>query len=116
MRIIFEARRKAETLVCALDGDEKILGEKGEGRPIFSFVERATALQYMPIDYLVEVGSADEFRRLIKLLQPDLRVQGYDYANKPGRFPHIPRVFVRDQGIRTSEIIKRCQEAYDNKV
>lgn len=110
MRIIFEARKRAATLVCALDGDEKIAQEKGIGRPILSFVERATALQYMPVDYLVEIDSAEDFKKLMKLLNPDLRVQGVDYANKPGRFPHIPKVFIRDTGIRTSEIIKRCKE------
>ena len=111
MRLICLARLKAKTLVCALDGDEKVVKEKGEGRPIMTFVERATTLGHMPIDYLVEISNEGDFRKLIKLIKPDLRVQGYDYISNKTRFPEVKRVFVRDTGMHTSEIIRRCKEA-----
>src|SRR5579864_2512667 len=75
MRLIFAARHKAGTLVCALDSDEKIRQEKGPGRPILTFVERAASLNYMPIDIIVEINSRKDMDQLITTLKPDLRVQ-----------------------------------------
>ena len=54
MRLIFAARHKAATLICALDEDEKIRASKGPSRPILTFAERAACLNYMPI----EIGRA----------------------------------------------------------
>src|SRR6478609_7363304 len=84
-KLIFAARDQAKTLVCALDSDDKVSMEKGVGRPIQTYIERATMLGFMPIDVLVEVGSAKEMHRLIAALRPDLRVQGAEYASRPTR-------------------------------
>jgi bifunctional ADP-heptose synthase (sugar kinase/adenylyltransferase) len=106
LRLISAARDHATSLVCALDSDAKLKRTKGPSRPIMTFVERATALGYTPIDYLVEVDTDSEFRRLIAALKPDLRVQGIEYRDKPTRFPSIPKMFVRS-GLHTSEVIDR---------
>ena len=113
MKIISAARDKARTLVCALDSDERVRQAKGPGRPIQSWIERATTLGYMPIDCLVEIASDVEMRKLIKFLKPDLRVQGYDYRNVPSKFPEIKKMFVRNSGMRTSEIVKRIIKDYE---
>lgn len=114
MKIIALARKQAGeggVVVCAMDGDERVRERKGEGRPILTWIERATTLAYMPIDYLVEITTDRDMKRLVGALQPDLRIQGYDYAGKVSAFPHIPKAFVKDDGMRTSEIIRRCQNA-----
>ena len=103
-RLLFEARKRAGTLVCAMDSDRLVRANKGEKRPILTWVERATAMQYAPIDLLVEIGSDEDMRELVRRLRPDWRCQGADYAEQATRFPDIPRLFVRDDGMRTSTI------------
>lgn len=109
MRLIFAARRKGATVVCALDSDTKVQREKGVGRPILNFNERCATLNYMPIDYICEIRDERDFKTLMIGLQPNLRVQGSEYDKKPSRFP-TKKSLVRDGAIHTSSIIKRCQD------
>jgi bifunctional ADP-heptose synthase (sugar kinase/adenylyltransferase) len=111
MKVLFAARKRATpkgTVVCALDSDKKIAASKGKGRPILSWIERATALSYMPIDTIVEIEGPEDMATLIANLQPDERVQGSDYASHTSSYP-IPKLFVRDAGMHTSTIIDRIQ-------
>jgi cytidyltransferase-like protein len=111
MRNIWTARRLAKdggTVIAAVDSDARV-ARKGPGRPVLSFIERATALGYMPIDYIVEIEKDADMARLIARAQPDLRVQGMEYRNVPSKFPQIRKCFVRGARIHTSEIIRRCQ-------
>jgi hypothetical protein len=48
-------------------------------------------------------------RDLIRCVPFDLRVQGGDYEDKPSRFT-IPKMFVRDCGIHTTELVRRIRE------
>ncbi len=112
MRMIFAARHKAGTLICALDSDAKIAKAKGPERPILSFIERATCLNYMPIDLLVEVRSEAEMNQVVSIVKPDLRVQGADYRDKPSRY-RIPKMLVREGMMHTTQLIDRIRERYD---
>jgi bifunctional ADP-heptose synthase (sugar kinase/adenylyltransferase) len=111
MRLIFAARHKAGTLVCALDSDSKIAAEKGAERPILSFAERASCLNYMPIDYIVPIDNKADMTALIKYLQPDLRVQGADYRDKTSRY-NIEKMLVREGGLHTTGIVERILDRY----
>lgn len=113
MKVLSFARERAGTrgtVVCAMDSDRLTRESKGADRPVLNWIERATALGFMPIDYLVEVDSTEEFTRLVRALRPDLRVQGGDYIDAPTRFPWLRKMFVQTGGMRTSEIIRRCRE------
>ena len=119
MRLLFAARDKAGpkgTVVCALDGDSKISENKGVGRPIQTFVERATALQYMPIDAVVEVTSEGDMRNLIQRLRPDLRVQGVEYKTTVSRYPWLKKAYIRDGANHTTDLRKRCYESYMKEI
>lgn len=109
-KTIFHSRKHAKTLVCALDSDQMIASLK-PGRPILSWIERATSLGYFPIDYLVEINSNEEFLKLVEILKPDLRVKGAEYRDKGSRIPEVPCLFIHDSGMRTSEIIRRIKNA-----
>lgn len=107
MKVIFQARRRAATVVVAVDSDQRV-GRKGSGRPVQSVVERIGNLQFMPVDYVVEIHHDGEIQRLIETIRPDLRVQGADYKGKPSKFD-VPKVFVRQSGMSTTKIIERCK-------
>lgn len=110
MKLLFAAREKGETLVCAMDSDRRVRAAKGPHRPVLNWIERATALGYMPIDYLVEIDSDAEMRDLINSLRPDLRVQGSDYIGAASKYPWLRKMFVQSGRINTSEIVRRCRE------
>lgn len=111
-RLLFAARQAAGingTVVCALDSDAKVRREKGDTRPIMKWTERAAALAYMPISCLTEIDTLEDMNALVAGLQPDLRVQGYEYIGKPTRYPNIPKLFIRESSLHTSEIVRRIQ-------
>jgi bifunctional ADP-heptose synthase (sugar kinase/adenylyltransferase) len=108
MRLIFAARRKGATVVCALDSDEKVCKAKGPGRPVLNFNERLATLNYMPIDYIVEIHNERDMRTLVSGLRPDLRVQGEEYLGQPSRFA-ASKSLVREGALHTSDIISRIQ-------
>ncbi len=111
MRMLFAAREKAKTLICALDSDRLVREKKGHGRPIMTWIERATSLGYMPVDYIVEIDGKEDLSRLIRAVRPDLRVQGWDHQGEKSRF-RIPKMFIREGKIHTSEIIERIGKRY----
>jgi cytidyltransferase-like protein len=109
-KTIFHARKHGKTVVIAMDSD-RLVGEKKPGRPIMTWVERATALGYTPADYLVEIDNDKEFLRLVELLKPDLRVKGAEYREEASRIPEVPCLFIHESGMRTSEVIRRIKNA-----
>ncbi len=118
MRLIATARRgqgktgglKTRTLVATMDSDRMVREKKGAGRPILSWVERASCLQYLGVDYLIEIDSDEEYRGVVLALKPDLLVTGGDKVALPNAFPQFLSMVVRDHGMRTSEIVRRCKE------
>jgi len=112
MRLIYAARHKAATLICALDGDAKIHSEKGPTRPIMSWIERAVALNYMPLDAIIQIETRQDMDQVMRGLAPDFRVQGCDYLDKQSRYPNVPKILVRLGKLRTSEIVERIRARY----
>lgn len=112
LRLISAAveKRDGGTVLMLVDGDKMVREKKGEGRPILAWEERAAALQWLPVDYLVEISSDNEMIDIMKKLRPELRVQGGDYVNRPTRFPWLKTMYVPRRGISTSEIIRRIRE------
>lgn len=111
MKVLFIARKVAGegTVVVAIDSDERIKELKGPSRPIQTLVERATALNYMPIDYLCEFSTQEELKMLVEGISPNVRVQGGDHSTHPSTFPSIPKIYVPSRGMHTSLIIERCR-------
>lgn len=114
MRLIFAARHRARTLICALDTDEKIRASKGPTRPVQSFVERATTLHYMPIDLIVPISGPEDMDTLIKVVRPNLRFQGDQYREHKSRY-RVPKVFVYGGRMSTSELEHRIIDAHTQK-
>lgn len=115
MRLIFAARQKGATLVCALDADAKIAKEKGSSRPILSFIERAAGLNYMPLDYIVEIADRRDMDTLMRNLKPDLRVRSEAEKGNASRYPDVPKMLVREGRIHTSVLVDRIAKRYATK-
>src|SRR5579859_555329 len=108
MKLFYHAQKKGKTIIVAMDSDAMVAGKK-PGRPIQTWVERATAFRFLPIDYLVEINNDEEFIRLVKVIAPDLRIRGAEFRDNKSRCPDIPCLYVHDSGQRTSDIVKRIQ-------
>ena len=115
LRILFQARDLGKTLIVAMDSDRRVKELKGPLRPIMNWVERATYLQYMPIDLLCEIDSDEEMNELIQRVRPDIRVQGAEYLATRSRYPWLRKAYVRMGNIKTSDIINRIIERYNNE-
>lgn len=110
MRLVRQAKARAATVVVALDSDQKVFGSKGPGRPVMCFAERAAALGFMDVDYVVEIDTEKDMKTLVESLRPDFRIQGSDYLDRPSRFA-VPKLFLRRtrKSISTSTLIERCK-------
>lgn len=98
------------TLIVALDSDGLVALKKGAKRPILSFVERASAMKYLQVDYITEINSDKEFVDFFQDLRPDLRVKDERYKFKASRLDKdiCPTMYVPVlSGLSTSEIIER---------
>lgn len=113
LRLLFQAREIGKTVIVAMDSDRRVREAKGKMRPIMSWTERATMLQYMPIDLLCEIDSDEEMNDLIQRVRPDLRVQGADHMKTVTRYPFLRKVFIRTGGLHTSDIIDRIIERHN---
>ncbi len=77
-----EARALADeagVLVVAINADEQVRAQKGDGRPVYSSTDRAEILSEMQcVDFVIifEEPTVDD---LLRRIQPDLYVKGGDY-------------------------------------
>jgi cytidyltransferase-like protein len=117
-KLITRARRKAATLICALDSDDRV-ARKDPNRPIQTFIERATMLGYTPIDYLCEIETDRDMLNLIRSTLPDLRVQGPEYKLVDSKYPWVQKFHVSGLGrtgarigMSTTKIINRILDRY----
>lgn len=106
IKLVAHARKHGRTVVVAIDSDRRVRSLK-TGRPFLTWVERAVQFRFLPVDIIVEVDSDDDFKRLVELLKPDLRVRGAEYANKSSRIPDIPSLYIHDTSLHTTDIIER---------
>jgi cytidyltransferase-like protein len=112
IKLVAHARKHGKTVVVAIDSDA-LVGTKKPGRPYLSWIERAVAFRFLPVDYIVEIESDGDFKRLVELSKPDLRVRGAEYADKPSRIPDIPSLYIHDIGIHSSELVRRIINKYN---
>jgi len=104
-------------LIVAIDEDEKVMADKGLDRPIFSSMERATALidlRYQGknmINEVVSFHSSLELEMLIKRIRPDVIVKGSDWEGKTVIGSDVARVvFYPRINYSTTEILRRCRK------
>lgn len=119
VKMLENARSQCDVLVVGLQTDPT-LDRKHKNKPVQSFEERKimiSAIRY--VDYVIEYSYEKELYELIKTLQPDVRILGSDYVNKPftgddlGTFIHYHK---RDHPWSTSNLRKRIWEAEEKKL
>ena len=107
MRLLFAAHNHGATVIVGLDSNRKVKALKGEGRPVQSWQRRATTLNYMPVDAVVEIDTDEDFKTLVRTIKPDLRVLSSEYLGHRSRIRSVPVLYVQDRGDHTSDLISR---------
>lgn len=111
LKILWHARKHSKILLVALDSDQKIKQHKGVERPLLTWVERATALSYLPVDYIVEIENDGDFVELVNTVEPDLRVLGAEYRGRRSRVD-VKTMFVQGSGMHSSTLVERIVKRY----
>jgi len=80
VRYLQAAKREADVLVVAVNGDASARDLKGPGRPLIPAAERAEVIAALAcVDYVV-VFPEPTVAPLIRLLAPDVHCKGTDYT------------------------------------
>lgn len=111
-----EARQRGDVLVVGVNADVQVKALKGDGRPIFSELERLEILEeFASVDYLV-LFTEPTAHALIEAVLPDLYVKGGDYAPETiAEFDHLQTlgievdVLAERPGLGSSAIIDRIR-------
>ena len=104
------AKSLGDTLVVAIDSDEKIRKAKGHDRPVNSVEDRKYILSCIRfIDEVRVFDSAEELEDLTKDISPDIMVVGTDWLGKRivgGEHAKEIKYFERINGYSTTQTIK----------
>ena len=80
LRYLEGARREAERLIVAINGDASVRALKGPGHPVMPEAARAELIAALrAVDYVV-VFPDPAVDRLLRLLRPDVHCKGTDYT------------------------------------
>jgi D-beta-D-heptose 7-phosphate kinase/D-beta-D-heptose 1-phosphate adenosyltransferase len=100
VRLFYEARKKGDVLIVALNSDASVRQLKGPTRPIFPLRERFEILSAIAdIDYLTSFGEPTP-QKIIAALLPDVLVKGGDWG--PNEI--VGRVEVEAAGGRVARV------------
>jgi rfaE bifunctional protein nucleotidyltransferase chain/domain len=113
-----EARRLGDVLIVAVNSDEQVRAQKGEGRPVYPLADRLDILSELQcIDYLIafEEPTVGE---LLRAVRPDLYVKGGDY--RPEEINEYAvvrelglelRILAHRPGLGSTQVIERLNQA-----
>jgi len=107
LHIIFEASKQADCLIVALNSDASIKLYKSESRPLIPLeyrIEMISALEF--VDYVTWFDETDP-REILKIIQPDVHVNGADYKDGCIEESVVSHVHYVDliPGLSTSQIV-----------
>lgn len=109
-----EAKSLGDVLIVAVNSDEQVRAQKGEGRPIYAISDRLDILSELQcIDYLIvfEEATAHE---LLRAIRPDIYVKGGDYRpEEVNEYDVVQelgldlRILAHRPGLGSTEVIQR---------
>ena len=113
-----EARRQGDALIVAVNSDEQVRAQKGEGRPVYPLADRLDILgELQCIDYLIAF-TEPTVRGLLRALRPDIYVKGGDYRPEDINEYDVVRelglelrILAHRPGLGSTQVIRRLTEA-----
>ncbi len=80
VRYLSGAKALGDLLVVAINSDEQVRRQKGEGRPLMSEGERAELVASLEVVDLVTIFAEPTVAELLLALEPDIHAKGTDYT------------------------------------
>ncbi len=115
-----ESRQQGDVLIVAVNSDEQVREQKGDGRPIYGIDDRMDILAELQcVDYLIEFAQPT-VHDLLRAIQPEVYVKGGDY--EPGAINEWDliqelglelRILAHRPGLGSTDVIKRIARAAD---
>jgi D-beta-D-heptose 7-phosphate kinase/D-beta-D-heptose 1-phosphate adenosyltransferase len=111
-----EARAAGDVLIVAVNSDEQVRAQKGDGRPVYSAADRLDILSELQcVDYLT-VFEEPTVHELLKTLKPDVLVKGGDYrAEDINEYDLVQelgldlRILAHRPGLGSTQVIERLR-------
>jgi len=104
------ARSLGDSLIVAIDSDERIKEKKGSSRPIHNIHERTFMLANLkPVDQVCWFDNDEELEGLVKHFSPDIMVVGSDWEGKEiigSKYANEVKFFERINGYSTTKTIE----------
>ena len=112
-----DSKAQCDKLIVGLQTDptiDKNYRDKEKNKPIQSYEERYIQLEAIKyVDEIVKYETEDDLMKLLYDLNPDVRILGSDWENKPftGYSLHIPIYFhKRDHNYSTSNLREKIKK------
>ena len=109
-RMFKECKSKVNTLIVAIDSDERVKQLKGNNRPFNSLKDRKEMLMNLKwIDAVVSFDSDQELTTLLKCINPDIMMVGEEYKEKNvigSEYAKELKFYRRLDGYSTTNILK----------
>ena len=113
-----EAAQLGDILIVAINTDDEVRAQKGEGRPVFGQQDRAEVLAALEFVDYVTVFNEPTPVELLAQIRPEVLVKGGDYAPQEvvGReiveaYGGTVRVLAYRPGLSSTEVIQRLARA-----
>ena len=120
LHILYEASKTADILIVALNTDESIKRYKNKSRPIIDLQDRLEMVAALSFVDFVTWFEEDDPRNILRLIQPDVHVNGAEYGahcieaevvrEGGGRLHLVERI----PGLATSDIITTIKNLCDD--
>lgn len=111
------AKSLGDSLIVAIDSDERIKEKKGASRPINNIHERTFMLANLKsVDQVCWFDSDKELEGLVKHFSPDIMVVGSDWENKKvigSEYAKEVKFFERIHGYSTTDTIQSIANRRD---
>jgi D-beta-D-heptose 7-phosphate kinase/D-beta-D-heptose 1-phosphate adenosyltransferase len=83
LQLLAHAKSLGDTLLVALDTDDRVSSKKGPSRPVNSLVTRLHIMSFLkPVDSVTAFSNDAELESIIKNYCPDVMVVGSDWQGK----------------------------------
>lgn len=109
-RMFKECKSKVDTLIVAIDSDERVKQLKGNNRPFNNLKDRKEMLMNLKwIDAVVSFDSDQELTTLLKCINPDIMMVGEEYKEKNvigSKHAKELKFYRRLDGYSTTNILK----------
>jgi len=111
LRMLNYAKSQGDTLLVAIDTDERVKLKKGNDRPFNNYEERKEFLLGLKaVDHVLNFETDDDLKDIIKRYSPDLMIVGSDWKNGDvlgSEYAKRLEFFERIEPYSTTRIINR---------